>query len=220
MSKYVIEMSLQSIIDAATTSQDIELANALSQLKAQKNWTAFVNGQQQAVYDSIKKQKDDTFQKAYGDLYQSQQIQGAMSKYSSRSKELAKLQDNIYANEKGQADAIIENKNTFGRKYEMNEWSVSNKKDTLFVFSALFVILSVLILFTVLYRLDLISSSVWSIICVVGIIIFVLIIINRAQYTNLLRNKRYWNKKNFPGKYGTLPSSNCPPSSSTYELNI
>ena len=99
MSKYVIEMSLQSIIDAATTSQDIELANALSQLKAQKNWTAFVNGQQQAVYDSIKKQKDDTFQKAYGDLYQSQQIQGAMSKYSSRSKELAKLQDNIYANE-------------------------------------------------------------------------------------------------------------------------
>ena len=102
----------------------------------------------------------------------------------------------------------------------MNEWSVSNKKDTLFVFSALFVILSVLILFTVLYRLDLISSSVWSIICVVGILIFVLIIVNRAQYTNLLRNKRYWNKKNFPGKYGTLPSSNCPPSSSTYELNI
>ena len=33
---------------------------------------------------------------------------------------------------------------------------------------------------------------------------------NRYQYTDLLRNKRYWNRKNFGGKYGKIPVPSCP----------
>ena len=42
------------------------------------------------------------------------------------------------------------------------------------------------------------------------IIIFVLIVINRSQYTDVLRNKRYWNKQIFEGKYGKIPLPLCP----------
>lgn len=33
---------------------------------------------------------------------------------------------------------------------------------------------------------------------------------NRYQYTDILRDKRYWNKKNFGGKYGKIPVPSCP----------
>jgi hypothetical protein len=204
-------MSLDNLIKQTQQLQDLELASAIKELKNRPgDLQSFLQNQQDGVYKNITTQKDNTFQKVYGDLKQSQHAQESILLYNKRSRELAKLHDNIYENQKHQADAIVENKNTFGRKYEMNEWSVGNKKDTLFFVSALFVALSILILFTYLLRQNLISGSVWGFTCSVVIIILVLILINRAQYTNILRNKQYWNKRNFAGKYGIPPTPVCP----------
>ena len=201
-----------TIITNTSTAQDIDLANAIAKLKdTPADLATFLQNQQSKVYKNITEQKEDTFQKVYGDLKLSQKVQAALLQYGNKTTDLSNLQNKMYINQKAQADAIIENKNTFGRKYEMNEWSVNNKKDTLFVFSVLFVILSVIVLFTVLLRLNLINSYIWSIICIISIIIFILIVINRAEYTNLLRNKRYWNKKNFPGNPEKVPAPNCQP---------
>ena len=95
------------------------------------------------------------------------------------------------------------------RKNEMNEWTVQNKNDTLFVFSALFITVSVLLLLTVLLRMHIIPASLWVGIGLPFIIIFILIVVNRSQYTDILRNKRYWNKKIFDGKYGKIPLPSC-----------
>jgi hypothetical protein len=205
--------TLDSTISSAILFQDIELATAIKQLKSSPSeLQSFLQTQQDNVYKKITNQKDDTFQKVYGDMNRSQNVQGSILRYQERSKELSSLQDTIFNNQKGEADAIVENKNTFGRKYEMNEWSVGNKQDTLFVFSALFIVLSVCLLCTGLLRINMISSSVWACTCVIFILVFVLIIVNRSQYTNLLRNKRYWNKKNFD-KVKTPIISVCPPTS-------
>jgi hypothetical protein len=37
-----------------------------------------------------------------------------------------------------------------------------------------------------------------------------MIVVNRSQYTDNLRNKRYWNKQIFEGKYGKIPVPLCP----------
>jgi len=191
-------MTLDTTIFNAKLLQDIELASAIKELKKNPSQLqSFLQNQQDSVYKNIVSQKDNTFQKVYGDMNRSQNVQESILRYNQRSKELSSLQDNIYKNQKSQANAVVENKNTYGRKYEMNEWTVGNKKDTLFVFSALFVALSVLVLITVLLRMNLISSTLWMITGSVTIIIFILIILNRAQYTDQLRNKRYWNKRNF-----------------------
>jgi hypothetical protein len=42
------------------------------------------------------------------------------------------------------------------------------------------------------------------------ILSFIFIVVNRSEYTDNLRNKRYWNKKTFEGKYGKIPLPNCP----------
>jgi len=204
--------SLDIVTSTTRLNQDITLAAMISRLRSNPSeLQTFLQNQQNNVYSHIARQKDDTFEKVYGDLQRSQKVQDSTLRYYQRTKELSDLQANVYKNQKEEADAVVENKNNFGRKNEMNEWSVGNKKDTLFVFSALFVVLSVIVFLTAFLRMNIISSAVWATTSVVAILVFVLIVLNRSQYTDQIRNKRYWNKKTFEGKYGKIPiPSICP----------
>ena len=85
---------------------------------------------------------------------------------------------------------------TAKRIYEMNEWTVQNKKDTLFVLSSLFITLSTLLLLTVLWRMGISTGHTAAIYAVPVVIIFVFIVINRSQYTKTVRDQRYWNREN------------------------
>ena len=85
---------------------------------------------------------------------------------------------------------------TAKRIYEMNEWTVQNKKDTLFVLSSLFITLSALLLLTVLWRMGISTGHTAAIYAVPVVIIFVFIVINRSQYTKTVRDQRYWNREN------------------------
>ena len=206
-------MSSSSSIAYATDAQDLALLSVSAALKKNpQQLYAFLDNQKQDAIDNITRQKEDTYNKVYGDLNRSFDEQKAVQGYNTQTTKLSSLYDNIYDNQTTYANSLVQNKDTYGRKYEMNEWTIQNKKDTLFVFSFLFIILSLFILLAVLFKMNLISSTICYITGSVALMIFILIIINRAQYTDLLRNKRYWNKKNFGGKYGTIPiPSICPP---------
>jgi len=213
--------NLNQIIDFTKLFQDVELATAIGQLKQDPvQLQQFLQGQQDKVYKDIIKQKDSTFQKVYGDLNRASEAQESILMYDKRNKELAQIQQEIYANQKNSATTVTEDKNLAGRKYEMNEWSVNNKKDTLFVYSSIFITLSALVLITVLWRLGLISSTLWVALVAPIIIICILIIVVRSQYTDTLRNKRYWNRKVFEGKYGKIPAPICPGAISGLENEI
>lgn len=108
------------------------------------------------------------------------------------------------------ADPIKNDAATTKRIYEMNEWTVQNKKDTLFVLSSLFIALSTLLLLTVLWRMGMSSGSTAALYAVPVVIIFVFIVINRSQYTNRIRDQRYWNRENRPKNMGALQLSLCP----------
>jgi len=210
-------MSSSSSIAYATDAQDLALLSVSAALKKNpQQLYAFLDNQKQDAIDNITRQKEDTYNKVYGDLNRSFDEQKAVQGYNTQTTKLSSLYDNIYDNQTTYANSLVQNKDTYGRKYEMNEWTIQNKKDTLFVFSSLFIILSLFILLAVLFKMNLISSAICYITGSVALMIFILIIINRAQYTDLLRNKRYWNKKNFGGKYGTIPiPSICPPVGAT-----
>jgi len=107
-------------------------------------------------------------------------------------------------------DDRIHDAETTKRRYEMNEWTVQNKKDTLFVMSSLFIALSSLLLLTVLWRMGIMNGYTASIYAVPIVIIFVFIVINRSQYTNHVRDQRYWNRENRPKNVGALQLSLCP----------
>jgi hypothetical protein len=203
--------SLNQIIDYTKLFQDVELATAVGQLKQNPaQLQQFLQEQQGKVYNDVTKQKDSTFQKVYGDLTRASQAQDAVVKLDTRNKEFDKLHSQVYNSQIGEANAIVEDKNLANRKYEMNQWSIGNKNDTLFVFSFLFIILSALILLVVMWRMGVISGALCGSIIAPLIIIFILMVINRTQYTNIWRNKRYWNRKDFGGRYGKVPVPMCP----------
>jgi hypothetical protein len=201
---------IDQVIASANLYQDVELATAISALKNAGQVTSFIQEQQSRVFNDIVKQKEDTFSKLYGDLGRAGRVQESVLMYGKRTQQLAGVQDQIYDNQKNSADAIVDDHTLANRKTEMNEWSVNNKKDTLFVYSSLFVMLSGLLLLTGLLRMEMISTSLWVGMGLVLILVFVAIVVNRSHYTNMLRNKRYWNKQIFEGKYGQIPTLICP----------
>jgi len=203
-------LGLQSIIDSTNTLQDIELSTAINQLKTDPaKLQAFLQNQQTQVYSDIIKQKDGTFQKVYGDMQRAGKVQEAILMQDRRSKELLDVEKQVYENQRSSAEGVKFDRDMSTRKNEMNEWSVGNKNDTLFVFSSLFIALSSLLLITGLWRIGFMSTWLWSLFAVPIIIIFVLIVLVRSRYTDILRNKRYWNKKRFDGS-GKAPAPMCP----------
>lgn len=211
---------IDQVIASANLYQDVELATAISALKNAGQVTSFIQEQQSKVFNDIVKQKEDTFSKLYGDLGRAGRVQESVLMYGKRTQQLSGVQDQIYDNQKNSADAIIDDHSLANRKTEMNEWSVNNKKDTLFVYSSLFVMLSGLLLLTGLLRMDMISTSLWVGMGLVLIVVFVAIVVNRSHYTNMLRNKRYWNKQIFEGKYGQIPNPLCPEISDSLNAGV
>jgi uncharacterized protein YukE len=203
--------NLNQVIDYTQLFQDVELATAVGQLKQDPaQLQQFLQGQQGKIYEDVVKQKDSTFQKVYGDLNRASQAQEAILMLDKRNQELMEITQQIYNNQEGQASTVVDDKNLSGRKYEMNQWSVGNKGDTLFVFSSLFILLSSLTLITVLWRMGLLGGGAVGILGAILIIIFILIVIYRANFTNVWRDNRYWNRVNYSGKYGKIPVPLCP----------
>ena len=208
---------LDQLIHSNTALQDKDLAKALSQLQANPSQLQlFLQGQQNAVYKDIIKQKDTAFDKVYGDLGQVAKTQGSVMSFDTRNKELAAVQEELYQKQSTTQKAVSEDKQNAERKFEMNEWTVNNKKETLFIYSLLFIVLSALILCTVLWRMGIISSALCGALILPFLLIFAGTLIYRSKYTNVHRDKRYWNRRIFEDRYGkiALPSL-CPQTSPT-----
>jgi hypothetical protein len=203
--------NLNQVIDYTQLFQDVELATAVGQLKQNPaQLQQFLQGQQGKIFEDVIKQKDSTFQKVYGDLNRASQAQESILMLDKRNQELAQIQTQIYQNQKSSATATTEDKNLAGRKYEMNQWSVANKNESVFIYSMLFIVLMALVLVTALWNVGMISSSLAAALSAPIVIGFVLVVINRTTYTNIFRDKRYWNRNNFNQKYGKIPVPLCP----------
>jgi uncharacterized protein YukE len=213
--------NLDTIIDYTKLFQDVELSTALQQLQNNPSQLQqFLQGQQSMVYNDITKQKDESFQKVYGDLQRSLEANEAMLMYNKRSNEVDTMYTQLYDEKKKEVEELQFNKDLAARKYEMNQWSVGNKGDTLFVYSMLFIGLSTALLFSGLWRANLIGTGLLAAILGTLILIFVLTVVYRSQYTDVLRNKRYWDRKIFKGEGGIRIPNICPGAFSGLEKDI
>lgn len=188
--------------------QDIELSRAIQQLKDNPQaLQAFLQQSQTKLYNDITAAKDESIQKVYGDLQRASDTGNAIYYYYKRNTDLDKLQAQVYDTQKGSANAVTHDKDLAKRQYEINQWSSSNKMDSLFVYSQLFIILCTVSLLVFVGYKGILSTSVISIISLVVILIFIFTIVNRSQYTNVLRDGRFWNRRKFP-VYNAIPTPN------------
>lgn len=203
--------SLESTIRTTQTLQEIELAEAMAKLKSNPTeLRAWLQSQQDRVYREIVQQKENTFNKVYGDFHRASKVEESVLMHNKRAQELSDMVDGVYQNQEASAQAILHDKDLATRKNEMNEWTVGNKQDTLFVFSSLFLLLSGLLFLTAILRLGLIRSSLWVAFAIPLVLVFLLILLRRWRYTDVMRNKRYWNKQIFEGKTQKISLPSCP----------
>jgi hypothetical protein len=201
----------ESIAALTSSLQDAELTTALTEM--QNNPAAlqtYLQRAQEKLYNNVTQQKDDTFQKVYGDLERASTTERAVYHYYKRNSDLNTLQKSLFDNQKSSADAVIHDRDLAKRQYEINQWTASNKKETLFVYSQMFIILCTFVILGYVWMKGILGTSVVMILSLIILLIVIFTIVNRSQYTDFLRDKRYWNRSLFP-VYRPIPTPNiCP----------
>jgi hypothetical protein len=85
------------------------------------------------------------------------------------------------------------------RQIEINEWSYKNRMDTLFVFQLIFISLLFVGILMGLKLRGVVGSLFVSYCVLVLLFLLIIIIVNRAVYTNKHRDTQNWNRKKFNG---------------------
>ena len=146
---------------------------------------------------------------AYGELKANTNALHGLQYYLKRNMQLNKVQEDIIGTVKAQAAAIQEDQNMAKRQNEINEWEAGNKRDTLFIYQMMLVCLSITIILAYLMSIGLISGTLFYGLVFALLAILIFTIVNRAQYTNSIRDRRFWNKRRFPTDTTPINTSLC-----------
>ncbi len=210
--------NLQSVTDLTRLVQDVQYTTALRGMTDQQKQNYFEQQKQQLLGD-ILKDREGTFQKTYTDANRNNAIQHSLFFYQQRNRDLQNLGDSIKNQNETAIGTTKYNNQLATRQYEINEWSYNNKLDTLFVFQILFVTILIAAALTYLNRLEFLSMPMLGVITGILLFIDIAVLINRFQYTQRVRDKRYWNKRQFEKR--SVPqgsgSSICPPGEQSTE---
>jgi hypothetical protein len=211
------------VITDTTTQQSIELATALAQIQASggSNAIAMFSGNQRAsLMNTIMKEHSDTAAENIGDLARSQDSLNNVMYYYSRNNDVNNIQSAILDRARSEAQGAARDSQLSKRQFEINEWTSSNKAETLFMMQLLLIAVTFTIFMLFLNRMEIIPTSVFSLITALVFIAFIFTFVVRYQYTNYLRDGRYWNRKNYGSMASIKAPDACPgPDSSTSTLS-
>lgn len=203
--------NLQSVTDLTRLVQDVQYTSALKGMTEQQKQSYF-EAQKQELLGDILKDREGTFQKTYTDAVKNNTVQHSLFFYQQRNRDIDTLGKAIQNQNEAAIGTTKYNNQLATRQYEINEWSYNNKMDTLFVFQIMFVTLLLTAALVYLNSLGFLSTTILGL--VVGILLFVdiAVLINRFNYTQKVRDKRYWNKRQFEKKAVPQGSGSiCPP---------
>jgi len=173
-------------------------ATSLQQQVSSQALLALGQGQTQSQLEAaILQQKSTARGAALSDLQSSTNAVHALYYYGLRNADLSGAQDVALTTLKKSVDQMNNDSGLAKRQNDINQWTASNKLDTLFVYQQLLIILCTTIILVYLWKRSLLSTTVFFIIVGVLGLIFLFTIINRVQYTNKLRDTQYWNKRRF-----------------------
>lgn len=153
----------------------------------------------------IQKQKGAAIDAAYGDLKDSTNALHALYYYGARDADLSGAQSVALDAIGSSANQLVMDHQFAKRQNDINQWTASNKLDTLFVYQQLLIILCAIVILVYLMKRGLLSPTAMYMITAILGLIFIFTVLNRTQYTQTLRDKKFWNKRVFE-KQDPIPS--------------
>ena len=208
-------VTLDNLISQTKILGDMELQSYLNSMDAAQK-SSYLNSNINDTMTAVQANKSSK----YADLLD--QVTGADNNitsaayYLTRTQDLTDLATSVDNMTMTQYSASLINNGLSGRQTEINEWSNSNKLDTLYFLQILFISLSLIGILCFLVSNGTINQSLFTLLAYTIAIFAALTLILRWRYTNVQRDSRYWHKARFPVEtelnQGNVPYPSAPPS--------
>lgn len=173
---------------------DAALNTAFGQMSTSDRAT-YLAGQATTLQSTLTGQFADSFGQSLSNTQNTARNFDIMTNYTTQSKNLNTVVSDLAGTQDFNLSTAKRNSDTAQRNQEIKEWYYNNKLDTLFVFQLMFISLCVLAAIAFAAKMGFISNTLVGILIGFEVVIMILLISNRAIYTDKVRNKRYWNKR-------------------------
>jgi len=183
---------------------DTALNTAFGQMSASDRAT-YLAGQATTLQSTLTGQFADSFGQSLSNTQNTARNFDIMTNYTTQSKNLNTVVSDLAGTQDFNLSTAKRNSDTAQRNQEIKEWYYNNKLDTLFVFQLMFISLCVLAAIAFAAKMGFISNTLVGILIGFEVVIMILLISNRAIYTDKVRNKRYWNKRIYGVVGSALP---------------
>jgi len=189
-------VTLDNLIPQTKILGDMELQAYLANLSESQKQDLInrnINSTMKAVQDSKESRYSDLLDQATG---ADNNITSA-AYYLTRTRDLTDLATAVDNMTMSQYSASLINKGLSKRQTEINEWSNSNKLDTLYFFQILFISLTLVGIFCFMLLHNIINNNIFTIVCYFVGFIALAVLLLRWRYTRVSRDSRYWSKARF-----------------------
>jgi len=183
---------------------DAALNTAFGQMSPTDRAT-YLAGQASTLQSTLTGQFADSFGQSLSNTQNTARNFDIMTNYTTQSKNLNTVVSDLAGTQDFNLSTAKRNSDTAQRNQEIKEWYYNNKLDTLFVFQLIFISLCALAAIAFAAKMGFISNTLVGILIGIQIVVMILLISNRAIYTDKVRNKRYWNKRIYGVVGSALP---------------
>lgn len=183
---------------------DQELTNALNQLSI-TDLNKFKTDNAASVSTTLRDGLAGAFIPSLNTAIASANNYDITGNYAIQTQNLATTLDDLERQQSNNINTAKRNTSTASRTREIKEWYYNNKLDTLFVFQLIFISITLVAFLAYLMKLGFIGAGVVGALIGILIVVIILVIANRAIYTDKVRDKRYWSKRNFAVLGSGLP---------------
>ena len=187
-------LDVNTLITDLQSLSDLELKAYLSTLSAADRST-FVQGNITTAVNKVTDSKATNYTNASKMLLGADNSVTSAAYYLLRTEDLTNLATDLNNVTTKQVTENTINKQLADRQYEINEWSNSNKLDTLFFLQVLFISLTLTAVFLFLMKNGLLPYYLFGLFSFLTVAFAVIVLIYRARFTAVKRDGRYWNKQ-------------------------
>jgi hypothetical protein len=187
-------LDVNTLITDLQSLSDLELKAYLATLSTNER-TAFAQANITTAINNVTNSKKTNYNNASKMLLGADNSVTSAAYYLLRTEDLTNLATDLNNVTTKQVTENTINKQLADRQYEINEWSNSNKLDTLFFLQILFISLTLTAVFLFLMQNGFLPYYLCGLFSFLTVAFAVIVLIYRARFTAVKRDGRYWNKQ-------------------------
>jgi hypothetical protein len=187
-------LDVNTLITDLQSLSDLELKAYLATLSTAER-TAFAQANITTAINNVTNSKKTNYNNASKMLLGADNSVTSAAYYLLRTEDLTNLATDLNNVTTKQVTENTINKQLADRQYEINEWSNSNKLDTLFFLQILFISLTLTAVFLFLMQNGFLPYYLFGLFSFLTVAFAVIVLIYRARFTAVKRDGRYWNKQ-------------------------